>query len=203
MIIFTGLKFIHILAMALPKSTVSRTLKHTRSIKIEFFWREDELWDIEARLTDVKTHSVPTKARLIEPFEPIHNLCLRLTVDQEGQILDAIASSDNVPFSGYCETIHPNYKKMIGLNVTKGFRQGIRERFPNAERCTHLNELGAMIPTAAIQTLNFSDVSKKRREIGGNSDQKPFELENCHALQMDAPAVAVFYPKWFTGKPQN
>jgi len=30
--------------------------------------------------------------------------------------------------------------------------------------------------------------------------KKPFQLDRCHALAADAPAVARYYPLWYTGK---
>ena len=32
------------------------------------------------------------------------------------------------------------------------------------------------------------------------SDQRPFQLDKCHALESSQPAVARYYPKWYTGK---
>jgi hypothetical protein len=32
-----------------------------------------------------------------------------------------------------------------------------------------------------------------------NPDAKPFQLDRCHALATDAPAVGLYYPKWYAG----
>ncbi|MDR0933594.1 MAG: DUF2889 domain-containing protein, partial [Burkholderiaceae bacterium] len=40
--------------MPLPESPHRRTLKHRRNIEIEFYLRDDDLWDIDANFVDMK-----------------------------------------------------------------------------------------------------------------------------------------------------
>ncbi|MEA5098746.1 MAG: DUF2889 domain-containing protein [Burkholderiaceae bacterium] len=179
--------------MPLPPATPGRKLKHSRVFNVEFFHREDGLWEIDARLTDTKTHDVALTCGVLHAHQPIHDLLLRLTVGDDANIVDAVAVMDSVPFAGYCDTISPTYKKLIGLNVMFGFRQGIKERFSGVDGCTHLNELAMILPDAAVQVFAFEkrkDPSLKDRE------KKPFELDNCHALRSEGPAVALYYPRW-------
>jgi hypothetical protein len=179
--------------MPLPPATSGRKLQHTRAFQIEFYRRDDDLWDIDARLTDTKTHDIPLTCGVLPANKPIHDLLIRLTVDSQSNVVDAEAVSDSVPFAGFCNTIAPAYKKMIGLNVLNGFRQGIRERFSDVEGCTHLNELAMILPDAAVQVFaleNRHDASYYDR------GDKPFELNKCHALRTDGAAVALYYPRW-------
>ncbi|MBS1169211.1 MAG: hypothetical protein H6R01_129 [Burkholderiaceae bacterium] len=182
--------------MPLPPAT-GRKLKHTRSVNIEIYSREDELWDIDARLVDTKTHDVKLTIGKLPANQPIHDLWLRLIVDRHANIVDVETAMDSVPFTGYCDVIAPAYKKLIGLNVLKGFRQGVRERFSETDGCSHLNELSIILPTAAIQVFAFE---KRHESAGQPQEQKPFELDHCHALRCDGPAVAVFYPRWANSK---
>ena len=183
--------------MPLPISA-ARTLKHKRAVTIEVYCRDDGLWDIDACLADTKTHDIKLTHGMLPAGKPIHELWLRLTVDRNADVIDAFAVSDAVPFCGYCDTIGPAYRKLVGLNLLKGFRQGIRDRLSGIEGCTHLNELANILPTAAIQALSFSDTPRKSGQGSGKPAQKPFELDNCHALQSDGPAVALYYPQWST-----
>ena len=186
--------------MPLPPATSGRKLKHTRSVTIDIYYRDDGLWDIDARLTDVKTHEITLTCGKLPANQPIHDLLLRLTVDSQSNVVDAVAVSNAVPFASFCDTIAPAYKKLIGLNLMQGFRQGIRDRLSGVNGCTHLNELAAILPTAAIQTLSFGDVGNRKKPVGSSPDDKPFELDSCHALRTDGPAVAIYYPRWATGK---
>ena len=127
-------------------------------------------------------------------------MLLRLTVDDAANVVDVQALLNAIPFPGYCDTIGPAYQKMIGLNLLKGFRSGLKERLSGTEGCTHLNELAAILPTVAIQTFSFNDLAKRSDPGGKDSAVKPFELDQCHALTTDSVAVERYYPRWFVKK---
>ncbi|MGE5651317.1 MAG: DUF2889 domain-containing protein [Bacillota bacterium] len=182
--------------MPLSPPTSRRALKHTRAIQIEAFVRDDGLWDIDARITDVKTRDTQLASGVRPAGEALHNLWLRLIVDTQLNVIDAEAASDAVPYPGYCDTIGPAYKKLAGLNLLKGFRDGVRQRLSGIHGCTHLSEMAMVLPTAVIQAF-AGDVIDTRD--GANADQqthKPFQLDRCHALRSEGAAVAKYYPRW-------
>jgi hypothetical protein len=182
--------------MPLPQSSCPRKLKHRRAIEASAYERDDGLWDIDAHLTDIKTRDIPLASGTRPAGEPVHDLWLRLTIDGELNIVDAFAASDAVPYPGYCEVIGPDYRELIGLNLMKGFRRGIKERLAGTAGCTHLTELAQVLPTVAIQA--FAGEVRKTRD--GTAimvkEQKPFQLDRCHALRIDGEAVARYYPRW-------
>ncbi len=182
--------------MPLSPSTSRRALKHTRAIQIEAFARDDGLWDIDAHITDIKTRETRLASGTRPAGMPVHDLCLRLTIDAQLNIVDAEAVSDAVPYPDYCDTIGPAYKQLIGLSLMKGFRDGVKQRLSGIRGCTHLSELAQILPTAAIQA--FAGEVFDTRD-GASTDQqshKPFQLDRCHALRTDGPAVAQYYPRW-------
>src|SRR5660397_19767 len=141
--------------MTAASTPISRTLKHTRSFSLAFYSREDGLWDIEACLADAKTHDILLRTGTLPANHPIHHLLIRVTVNLDGEIVDAEAIFEAVPFAGFCETIAPAYKKLIGLNLLTNFRHGVRARFAGVAGCTHVNELAMLLPDAAMQVLPF------------------------------------------------
>ena len=182
--------------MPLPPPMSPRALKHRRAIEIEAFAREDGLWDIDAHITDIKTRDVHLASGLRPAGEPIHDLSLRITVDTQFNIVDAVAASDRVPYPGYCDVIGPVYKKLIGMNLLKNFRLRAQDVLGGVMGCTHITDLSAHLPTAAIQAF-AGDVfdPNEASQASGKSD-KPFQLDRCHSLRTDGPAVAKFYPRW-------
>jgi hypothetical protein len=126
--------------------------------------------------------------------QPIHEMWLRLTIDRHLNILDTTASSDAVPYPGGCESIAPAYKRLIGLNLARDFRKNVRRLFGDVRGCTHLTEMLAGFPTAAIQT--FAGEMPEERADG----RKPFQLDQCHALDTSGETVKKWYPKWYRGK---
>jgi len=177
--------------MPLPVTDVERELTHVRRVRYEGYKRRDGLWDIEAHLTDVKSHDNPMKTGVRRAGQPIHEMWLRVTIDRHFTVLDAFASTDAVPYPGGCEAIAPAYRKLIGLSLAKDFRRKTRELFARTRGCTHLTEMLAGLPTAAVQT--FAGEIPEERDDG----KKPFQLDQCHALDTGSETVRKWYPKWY------
>jgi hypothetical protein len=187
--------------MSLSSPISRRALKHTRAIQIQAFLRDDGLWDIDARITDIKTQDLHLIAGMRPAGNPVHDLWLRLTIDAQMTVVDAEASSDAVTYPGYCASVGPSYEKMIGLNLMSGFRQGLKERLGGIAGCTHLTELAQILPTAAIQAFAGEGMGHGKAAAGDTQNQKPFQLDRCHALRADGAAVAKYYPRWAVKPP--
>ncbi|WP_205970688.1 DUF2889 domain-containing protein [Paraburkholderia sp. Tr-20389] len=132
---------------------VSRQLRHRRAIQADAYEREDGLWDIEACLTDEKPRDVKLASGVRPNGLPIHELWLRITIDRKLNVVDAEASSDWVPYPGLCEASNPAYRALIGLNLFQNFRRDAARLLAGTAGCTHLTELCAILPTAAIQAF--------------------------------------------------
>jgi hypothetical protein len=189
-------RFKAVVRMPLPTPTSRRALKHTRAIQIEAFARDDGLWDLDARITDVKTRDAKLASGIRPAGEPMHDLWLRITIDTQLTIVAAEAVSDAVPYPNYCDTIGPDYGKLIGLNLFKGFREGLKQRLSGINGCTHLTELANVLPTAAIQAFAGEVLDTRDGSAGDTQSTKPFQLDRCHALRTDGDAVAKYYPRW-------
>ncbi|MGQ0545610.1 MAG: DUF2889 domain-containing protein [Betaproteobacteria bacterium] len=177
--------------MPLPIPEVERGLTHTRRVRYEGYKRADGRWDIEAHLSDVKNHDYRLKTGVRRAGQPIHDMWLRLTIDRHFNIVDAIASSDAVPYPGGCEQAPPLYDRLIGLCLLKDFRKSVLERLGGVRGCTHLTEMLTGMPTAAIQT--FAGEMPEEREDG----TRPFQLDRCIALETGGDTVKRWYPRWY------
>lgn len=181
----------------MPLSTpVPRAHRHTRAIHVDAYARDDGLWDLDAHITDIKQRDVTLASGVRAAGMPLHDLYLRITIDRELLIVDAEAASEAVPYPGYCDTNALAYQKLIGLSLMKGFRLGLKERLSGVLGCTHLTELAQILPTAAIQAY-ANDVIQTRDGPGDDVlPNRPFQIDKCHALRADGPAVARYYPRW-------
>lgn len=172
----------------------TRKRMHTRAIRVEAFERDDGLWDLEAVLTDVKDYDLHLTSGLRPAGTPVHDKRLRVTIDTRLNIVAAAAVSAAQPYPGHCEAVTDDYAKLVGLNLLKGFRAGVKERLGGVQGCTHLSELAAVLPTAAIQAFAGSVYGPER--WADTAEHRPFELDSCHALRSDGEAVRIYYPKW-------
>ena len=89
--------------MALPPAAPQRQLKHRRSIDVAVYARGDGLWEVDARLTDVKTRDYPLAGSVRLAGDPVHDMTLRLVVNEQLDILEAGAVTANMPYPGHCD----------------------------------------------------------------------------------------------------
>lgn len=186
-------------------ATPSRRYVHTRSISVKAYARDDGLWDLEAELTDVKERDFALAVGIRKAGDPVHAMRLRLTIDTGLNVVDAHAQSDRVPYPGQCDSFGDAYRQLIGLNLVRGFRHAVQQRLGGTQGCTHLTELAAVLPTAAIQAF-AGEIYRPRDQAHEpeatdhqETERRPFQLDRCRALRLDGPAVAKYYPRWYTG----
>ncbi|MBL8398651.1 MAG: DUF2889 domain-containing protein [Candidatus Accumulibacter sp.] len=177
--------------MPLPQPTAQRTRLHVRSVQIDGYKRADGRWDIEARLIDSKDHDYPLSSGLRKPGEAVHDMWVRVTIDAETNILEAAVCTDASPYTGYCERITPAYAQLVGLNLMRGFRTAVKSIFPGTLGCSHLSELAMILPTAALQTFASEWLDDDHAE------DKPYQLDRCHALDSHSETVKRYYPRWY------
>ena len=85
--------------MPLPPS-LDRELLHVRNIDLRGFRRSDGAFEIEGRVTDIKNHSLQPPGR-DEPLPvglPIHDMSVRLVIDDTMWISEVIAVTDAGPY---------------------------------------------------------------------------------------------------------
>ena len=185
--------------MPLPPPATGRTKLHTRTITCEGFLRDDGFWDIDGWITDVKTYDVANIDRNGVPAgEPMHGMGLRITIDLELNIHDAVAVQDFTPYR-MCPTITPSFSKLIGLNLGKGFTKAMREVLGGTKGCVHLVDLLGPMATTAYQTLDeirykaFQEAERRGEPV------RPFFVESCHAWATDTQVVKREFPTLYTG----
>ena len=179
---------------------VPRKHLHTRNVECRGYLRDDGLWDIEGRMVDTKTYSFPNRHRgEVREGQPVHEMWLRLTIDDSMRIHEVDAATDYGPF-GMCPAITDNFKRLEGLTIGPGFRRAVRARVGGTQGCTHLVELVDPIATTAFQTMTARRHHKEPQ--GGEEfapEERPRFLGTCHALASDSPVVKERWPEFYTG----
>jgi hypothetical protein len=181
--------------MSEPTPSTSRRLMHRRALDVQVFARDDGLFEVEAELTDTKSRDVPLAGGIRKAGEPIHDMLLHLVIDRQMDILEAGSQTRWMPYLGVCDQHGDAYGKLVGLNLMKGFRLGVKDRLAGIKGCTHLTELCQVLPTAVIQA--FAGVVIDTREGDAATGQPPFQLDKCHALRRDSENVQTHYPRWY------
>jgi hypothetical protein len=180
--------------MALPIAASERQLKHHRSIDVQIFARGNGLWEVDARITDVRPTETRLVHRVLPAGAPIHDMLLRLVVDERFNVLEAGAQTFSMPYPGQCDDYGDAYGRLVGMNLLKGFRQTVKESLGGVKGCTHITELAQVLPTAVVQAF-AGEVIDTRGEAADSS--RPFQIDRCHALRSDGPTVMNYYPRWY------
>jgi hypothetical protein len=174
--------------MPLPKSA-TRKLYHQRDIQLRGYEREDGLIDVEAHMTDIKTYSFGNSDRgAISAGEPLHDMWLRLTLDQTLTIQTVDVAMDATPHN-ICPRVIPNFQRLVGLSIAKGFLKNAAQQLGGIEGCTHLRELLQQLGTVAFQTM-FSIRGHKKANTAAKTRIPTMLLNTCYSYNEAGPLVA-------------
>ena len=187
-------------------SPVNRQLLHARNITCLGFYRDDGLWDIEGRLTDRKDYSFENENRgQVDAGEPVHDMWLRVTLNDNLLITNVEASTDASPYT-ICPDITKNFSRLKGITIGPGWRKAIKNKVGGIHGCTHLVELLGPIATTAYQTI-FSEKAQilkkakssesKTKMAAGEERNKPRLLNTCHAFNESSSVVKKRWPNFY------
>lgn len=177
--------------MPLSSPTAPRTRIHKRAIIIEGYRRDDGMFDIEGHLVDAKDQDFNVASGMRPAGAPVHDMRVRITIDQTLTIREVEAVSDSMPYVGQCDHITPAYKKLVGMKIEAGFRLRVLQLMGGARGCTHLTEIVCVMASGAIQTLAGQLPSWH------DPEKRPFQINGCHALVDSGEAVRTYYPRWY------
>jgi hypothetical protein len=179
---------------------VEREAIHTRHVVCRGFHRADGLWDIEGHLIDTKTYDFDSQFRgAVTAGTPVHQMWIRLTVDDDLVIQEVEAVTDHSPFP-ICGGITGNFAKLKGLAIKPGFNMKVRELLGGVEGCTHLVEMLGPVATTAFQTV-YPYRNRVRAQNGEAPPKRPRPrlVDTCHGWSSRGEVVKRLYPDLYTG----
>ena len=177
---------------------------HTRQITMTGYQRGDGLYDIEAHLVDTKSYSFHNTDRgMVHPGTPLHGMWARMTLNDDMVITAFEASTEYSPYA-ICPQAAPNFARLAGLTVGRGFVRAANERIGGIHGCTHIREMLGQMGTVAYQTLYSI---RHRRDQAANAETtaevategRPAILGTCLAYAPDSPIVKRSWPQYYTG----
>ena len=208
--------------MPLP-APAPREHLHTRTVTCQGFLRQDGLWDIEGRIVDVKTYPFENEWRgKVDAGTPVHEMGIRLTIDDRMEIKAVAAATDHSPFQ-LCPDILPNFQRLVGVRIGHGFTREVRSRLGGREGCTHIVEMLQQVATVAFQTTvserartlrkqqkaeaakaappeATADPAQAEPKAPDKPRRPPIVVNTCHAWSSDGPLVKRYLPDFFTGE---
>ena len=178
---------------------------HTRSIDLAGYYRDDGLWDIEARIVDKKTYTYENKWRgTVASGLPVHDMSVRLTIDRELVVREIEVVMDVQPYV-MCSDVLGNFQGIVGLKIGAGWNRRVREAVGGVLGCTHLAELLGPLATVTFQTLSGDYAQElmglapaaKGKMAGEEQEQVPFMLNGCFTWSAQSPVVKEDFPNYY------
>jgi hypothetical protein len=177
-----------------------RELLHVRNIDMRGYRRDDGLYEIEGHLTDVRTRRFqpPGRQEAVEPGQPIHEMWVRLVVDESLVVAEVVARTDAGPYPD-CPKATASLARLQGSRIGAGWTARVKSLL-GAESCTHLVELLVPLATAAYQTL-----AEVRFQRGDELDPSglPKRVDSCFAYARDRQLVRKRWPAFFARRDED
>jgi len=178
--------------------SVEREELHQRRIDLRGYQRRDGLFDIEARIVDTKSRPILRQGGgpAVPPGEHLHDMWIRLVVDEHLLVHDVAAITDASPYT-ICREATATLARIKGLSIGRGWTRKVKERLGGSEGCTHLTELLMPLATVAFQTI----YPVLRARNTGPETGKPRMIDTCYAYASHREVVLRRWPAYYTGTP--
>ncbi len=181
----------------------SRQHLHSRKIEMEGYYRDDGLFDFEARLVDTKTYTYEApRTGLVGSGYPVHDMSLRLGVDHTLTVREVEAVMNVQPYQ-VCSNVLGNFQKLVGLQMGPGWSKRVRKVIGGVNGCTHIGDLLGPLATVAFQTMGgdyVEDLMAKHRseeELACEEEAMPLMINGCHAWDISGEIVKEDYPQYY------
>jgi hypothetical protein len=161
------------------------------------FEREDGLWDIEAHLRDEKPFGFVDPGRgPMQAGDPVHDLRVRLTVDDDRVVRDVAVELGSMPFAS-CHEVRDTLRPLVGERVGRGWRQALK-KIPRLGTCAHVHEVLVPMATVVHQAMSLGHDPQHKVALAPDPSlaERPFYVDDCHSWRADGPVVAHFYPQF-------
>ncbi len=186
--------------MPLPDSP-ERTELHIRRIEFRGFRRPDGLYDIDGHIVDTKTFPIRLDGRQADlpAGSPIHDMWVRLVVDEDLVVHDILAMTDASPHA-VCPEATASMAVIIGQQIKAGWSIMVKSKLGGAKGCTHLMELLIPLATAAYQTM--VGVRNPRPDVLDGAG-RPVKIDSCYAYASHRDVVMRRWPAFHSGHGQH
>ncbi|MCA8929686.1 MAG: DUF2889 domain-containing protein [Alphaproteobacteria bacterium] len=193
------------LPSGLSEASAGRTPLHTRKVECQGYLREDGLFDIEGHITDTKPYPFDNHHRgTVEPGDPVHDMLVRITVDETLTIVAAEAFSQKTPYA-ICPLAALNFRRLAGIRIGPGYMRKVKALYGRDQGCTHILELLYPLGTTAFQTV-FPYLEYRRRLDGvseGESMENERLLNSCYAFSSRRSVVRELWPEKYEGPEED
>jgi len=165
------------------------------------YCRDDGRFDIECTLIDTKGMDVPLLgvSRVVKAGESMHDMSIRMCVNDDLEVVDIEASSDATPYA-VCPEAAASLQTVKGMKIGAGWTYAIKRQLAGAASCTHLAEMLIAMGTAAYQTVVPYNRLNGKETPGFTLEKK---VDSCYAYASERPLIRHIAPHVERPKPDH
>ena len=170
---------------------------HERTIAVKVFARHDGLYDVEAHMVDRKPFLIWREQR-DEPTaagEPLHDLRIRVTLDDARVVRRIEAAADATPFD-LCKEAEATLSVLVGERIASGWSSIVKSRLRGSASCTHLMEMLITLATPALQGVRGL---ARAHKIVTDDKAVVAKLDSCYAYSRERSVVKMHWPRHYRG----
>lgn len=130
-----------------------------------------------------------------EPLS-VHHMVVDLTLAFPSLEITKADVTMNVTPHTNCNRIEPDYQKLVGLSIARGFSRQVKDLFGREAGCTHIGALLQAMAPVAIQSMwsmNSFDQPSSGGDPAGSEEGREramaFNLNTCHIWAEDGENV--------------
>ena len=99
------------------------------------------------------------------------------------------------PFGSTCGDITPNFARLKGIRIERGWTRQLKDIIGGPNGCTHQWELLGRVAAVAYQTTNNARQAKFPRKTG----EIPRTFNTCHMYTPESSETQRRWPELYTG----
>jgi len=176
-----------------PDESPDEELLHDRTYRVRAYRRSSEQMRIRGMVRDIKPMMMMPVETGRGPIE-VHHMVVDLTVDYPEMIISEVdVKFVTNPHDG-CPAIVPRYQSLVGLPMTRGYIDKVRQLFGGPRGCTHTTALLLAMGPVATQAMTSMDMHGRQPGDWDRPDRKwdaTRMINTCHFWSEDGEAIAL------------
>jgi hypothetical protein len=186
-----------------PDGSPDEQLLHDRTYRVRAYRRSPGQLRIRGMVRDIKPMIMAVETGR-GPIE-VHHMVVDLTVDYPAMIISEVdVEFVTNPHDG-CPAIASKYQNLIGLPVTRGYIDKVRQLFGGPRGCTHTTAL--LLAMGPVATQAMTSMEMRGRQPGDwNRPDRQFNashmINTCHFWSEDGEAIALIRAGQHPGRPR-
>jgi hypothetical protein len=133
-----------------PPAPEGGELIHTRFYEARTYKMSDDLFLLRGVVCDEK----PAGLYMAGDPDPlwVHHMVVDLEISFPMFVIQKVSVTFHERPHTHCTDIEPDYQKLVGLSIARGFNKQVKDLFGGPRGCTHIGALLAAMAPVAIQS---------------------------------------------------